>query len=241
MPWTDSHSGFSPLFINGTWRLPTCLSFILMQGHLVFDIYPQTMSNTIDRSRSTVSQPQYITVLPSSWPADHKKVQSPDLVWFPLPGQGGYFTTSCLRFTLEAKESAGDREEKCLNTAGGKHGSLFLDWSHPAIVGALPKSGTEVRRGRNQLHFCTEQSAPADWCWWRIMSAKEENAPLTSVSLEAPYTVYTVKNSRQDTTMCEFQQLFGWPIRVLKIQIHMKEIEIRVTWRSVKLHFYTKK
>lgn len=79
MPWTDSHSGFSPLFINGTWRLPTCLSFILMQGHLVFDIYPQTMSNTIDRSRSTVSQPQYITVLPSSWPADHKKVQSPDL------------------------------------------------------------------------------------------------------------------------------------------------------------------
>lgn len=87
-------------------------------------------------------------MLPSSWPADHSRVQSPDPVWFPLAGQGGYFTTSCLHFTLGAKESEGTWEKNVLTLQGARTRGLFLDWTHPAIVGDLAKSGTEVHRER---------------------------------------------------------------------------------------------
>ncbi|KAK2902359.1 hypothetical protein Q8A73_012105 [Channa argus] len=58
--------------------------------------------------------------------------------------KGGYFTTSCLHFILKVKESDRDHAEKCLNTASGTCGRLFLDLTHPDIVAASPKSGTKV-------------------------------------------------------------------------------------------------
>lgn len=199
MPWTDPHWGISLFFLNnGTWRVPTLEQKIhSCPRSKCFDI--KTTSNTIERI--TVSQTQEFTLLPPSWPADHRRVQSPDPVWFPLPGQGGYFTTSCLHFTLEAKESDGDWGEKCLNTTGG---CLFLDWSHPAIVGALPKSGTEVHRGRNQVQGCTAQSAPAGQGWWRIMSAKEKQKTLWPLwAWRQP--LYTVKHLQQWTQRIMFR------------------------------------
>lgn len=57
-PWTDPHRGISLFFLYiNTSRVPTQeRRFILMQGQGAFDIHPQTMPNTIDHSRNTVSQ-----------------------------------------------------------------------------------------------------------------------------------------------------------------------------------------
>lgn len=48
MPQTESQWGFVPSANTGA-------KFILMQGHAIFDIYPQTMSHTMDCNCNTDS------------------------------------------------------------------------------------------------------------------------------------------------------------------------------------------
>lgn len=88
MPWTDPHWGFSFFLLMALQECQHRSNFILKEGHAAFDIHPQTMSNTMVVA-ITVSQTQEFTELPSSWPANHRRVQSLDLVWFPLPGRPG--------------------------------------------------------------------------------------------------------------------------------------------------------
>lgn len=165
-------SGFLPFFYQ--WHFKSDNASFLMRGHAVFDIYPQTKSNTIDCSSHSFSDSRVhrAAFQLTSW-SQESSISRPCVVSSDRPGRILHY----LLFTLYTGGQGkwwGTGERKCLDTAGGTHGSLFLDWSHPAIVGALPKSGIEVHRGRNQARRCTEQSAPVDQSWWRITSAKKK-------------------------------------------------------------------
>lgn len=90
---------FSHFYWWHLWIASTGQTLRLMQGHAVFDIFPQTKSNTIGLTLNKLA------VLLSSWPSDQRRVQSPDPVWFPLSDKGRHFTTSCLLWILEPKKS----------------------------------------------------------------------------------------------------------------------------------------
>lgn len=113
---------------------------ILVRGHAVFDIHPQTMSNTIG---PTVHQTQRCCLQVDQLTTGGFSFQTLRGFLSACPQTEDSSATSCLRRTLGVKESEEDR--------GGhsKWGSAqlpYLNWCHPAIVGVLMRSSREKSR-----------------------------------------------------------------------------------------------
>lgn len=89
-----------------------------------------------------------------------------------------------------------NRGRKCLNTAGGTNGSLFLVWTHPAIVGAFPRvaqrcTEEESNHRASQSNQRLQNRADEGSCLRR-----RNKASLLSVRPEGSQP--TLKHSQQD-------------------------------------------
>lgn len=124
MPWTDPHWGFSLFY---WWHFKSANTGAKFHSHARSCHFWHLSTNKVKHNRlaDTVSQTPEFTDLPSRWPADHRRVQSPDPLWFPLTGQGEYITTSCLHFSLEAKESDGDCRKNASIQQGARTAACF--------------------------------------------------------------------------------------------------------------------
>lgn len=131
-------------------------------------------------------------------------------------------------------------EKSASTQQGGRGTRLFLDPSHPAIVGALPECDTEVHRGTNPLHCCTGNQ--------QIMSAKEKKKSRkktreprgSSVTVWNFPSIMFRADKRARVTFSVYAALFihGCQLTALKMQIGIEEYQRSVnlkkkSWRRL--------
>lgn len=88
-------------------------------------------------------------------------------------------------YLLFIRYSSSQRKwEKWLNTAGGTHGRLFLDWCHPAIVGALPEWPRDPQGEKPSAPLRIANSACRPGLMKDRVCKGETKAAVTSVGLK---------------------------------------------------------
>ena len=172
-------------------------SFILMWGHAIFDIYTQTMSNTIDCSRNSFSDSivHNFAFQLTSWPQE-SSVSRHWVVSSACPGRRLHYLLFTL-YTGNQRKWWGLGRKMPWHSRGHTQQSVFRLESS-CHCGCFTLQWHVVHRGRTPLYCCIEQSAPAGQSWWRIASAKEKQKPLWPLwALSQSH--YTLRHSQLDS------------------------------------------